>query len=377
MISADARPARVRIDLDAIRHNTEQLVAAVAPAEVCVVVKADAYGHGAVPAANAAIAGGAHRLGVALVDEGLALRSSGLRAPILVLSEPPAAAMASAHGAWLIPTLYTPAGVAAARAVAADGTSPWSVHVKVNTGMNRVGAEVSDLAGIVAAVRAAPELSLEGIWTHFANADHPDDPLTALQLERFEAAVAGCELGDDRPILHAANSAAALSSPATRLDMVRCGIAAFGVSPSSEIDVTGLRPALSLVARVAFVKRVAAGSALSYGQLVAVDRDTNVATVPVGYADGVPRRLGLGGGEVLIGGRRRRILGSVTMDQLMVDCGDDPVAVGDEVVLLGSQGALEIDAVEWAERLDLIPYEVLCGFGPRLKRSTRPLESPS
>ncbi len=235
--------------------------------------------------------------------------------------------------------------------------------------MHRVGAAPADVAAVVAAVeRAAPRLRLAGIFTHLAVADEPDDPYTAGQLARLDEVIAAlAPLGD--VAIHAANSAAALAHPDARRSFVRAGIAIYGVSPGPGVDrlATALRPVLSLRARVSFVKRLAAGSRLSYGLRHQLAADTNVATVPLGYADGVRRGLS-SNGDVLIGGRRRPIIGTVTMDQLMVDCGDDPVQRGDEVVLLGRQGDESITAEEWASRLGTIGYEVLCGIGPRVPR---------
>jgi len=367
MVPATSRPARVRIDLEAVRDNAARLVSHVAPAQLCAVVKADAYGHGALPVARAAIAGGASWLAVAVVDEGLALRVAGIDHPILLLSEPPPDAMADAHGGWLTPTLYTAAGVEAAERAALAGTRPWPVHVKVNTGMNRVGVDPDELPAIIEAVRRSPHLELEGLWTHLAVADEPDRPETDEQLEAFSALAAA--VGDEVSLLYAANSAAALTRPASHLDLVRCGISLYGVPPGTDVEVDiGLRPAMSVTAEVSFVKRVLAGESISYGHRFTFDRPATVATIPIGYADGVSRRLSNVGGEVLIRGNRHRIVGSITMDQLMVDCGDDVVEVGDETVLIGEQGNKSISATDWATALDTIAYEVVCGFGPRLPR---------
>jgi alanine racemase len=288
--------------------------------------------------------------------------------------------MADAHGGWLTPTLYTAEGVAAARAVCGRGVRPWPVHVKVNTGMNRVGAEPGDVGALARMVADDPGLVLEGLWTHLAVADEPERMETAEQLRRFGQVVTDLRRAGASPeMLHVANSAAALVHPATRLDMVRCGISIYGVAPAGGLaDGLDLRPAMSVTAAVSFVKRVRAGESVSYGLRCTFERDTNVATVPVGYADGVSRRLGETGGEVLVRGRRRPIVGSVTMDQIMVSCGDDEVGVGDEVVLLGSQGEERIGPDEWARRLGTIPYEVICGFGPRLPRVVeRPAQPPA
>lgn len=367
------RPAWADIDASCIRRNVETLAALVAPAEVCAVVKADGYGHGATGAAQAALAGGATWLGVALVEEGVALRRSGVVAPLLVLSEPPLGAMQDVVDSGLRPTIYTAAGVEALSVAARGVLTPVPVHVKVDTGMHRVGAAPGAVIDVIDAVVADARLAFEGLWTHLAVADEPQSPTTAAQLEVFDGVVADVtdRLGRP-PLVHAANSAGAIAHPASRYDMVRAGIAIYGYAPSSALaGGAPLDPALSLRARASFVKRVAAGERVSYGHVYETARDTTIATVPLGYADGVPRRLSEVGGEVLVGGERRPIAGRITMDQLMVDCGDLPVAVGDDVVLLGSQGDETITADEWAARLGTISYEVLCGIGPRVPRVWR------
>jgi alanine racemase len=371
---AAARPAWAEVDLGAIRHNASLLTSLAAPAALCAVVKASGYGHGSVEVAKAALRGGASHLAVALVEEGAVLRAHGIEAPILVLSEPPVEAMEEVVALRLTPTVYTDQGVeAAAKAVASAGAPPLTVHVKVDTGMHRVGADADGAVGVVQAVNERPELTFGGLWTHFAVADEPAHGFTDEQCERFDAVVERlAALGLRPPLVHASNSAATLAHPGARLDMVRCGIALYGVAPSPALaavePVAGLRPALSLRARVSFVKRVRAGEGVSYGLRRPLVRDAIVATVPVGYADGVPWRLGVSGGEVLIGGRRRPLAGSVTMDQILVDCGDDPVIPGDEVVLLGRQGTEQITAWEWATLVGTIAYEVLCGIGPRVPK---------
>jgi len=368
------RPVWAEIDLGAIRDNAATLCSLAAPASLCAVVKADAYGHGSVEAAGAALDGGASSLGVALVEEGAELRQAGVTAPILLLSEPTNEAMAGAAAIDLIATVYTHAGVtAAAKAVAdAPDQAPMTVHVKVDTGMHRVGAAPADVIDVALAVEERPELRLGGLWTHFAVADDPDDPFTSVQHRRFDEVVA--ELGRRGirpPTLHASNSAGCLAHPSSNYDMVRCGIALYGLPPSPALgDRADLHPALSLHARVSQVKRLAAGEGISYGLRYRLERPSVVATVPIGYADGVPWRLGAAGGEVLIGGRRRPIAGSVTMDQITVDCGDDAeVAPGDEVVLLGHQGGESVSAWEWARLVDTIAYEIVCRIGPRVRRT--------
>ncbi len=384
MADAALRPVWAEIDLAALRHNAGLLRRAAAGAELCAVVKADAYGHGAVPVARAALAAGASWLAVALVEEGAVLRDAGIDAPVLVLSEPPAGAMAEAVARRLTPTVYSTAGVAAADAAARRGGRRLvEVHLKVNTGMHRVGADLHEVAAVAAAVAAAPGLRLGALWTHLAvadGADAEDRRFTELQLRRLDEALAAVRAaGVQVPAVHAANSAATLLYPAARRDLVRCGIALYGVEPApglgpvvAEVAGACLRPVLSWKAQVSYVRRLGAGERPSYGRRRPLATDGLVATVPVGYADGVPRRLFEQGGSVLIGGCHRPLAGTVTMDQIVVDCGPagdgPPVRVGDEVVLIGSQGQARLRAEDWAATLGTIGYEVLCGIGPRVPR---------
>jgi alanine racemase len=309
---------------------------------------------------------------VALVEEGAHLRSAGqFTEPILLLSEPPYERMPEVVAHGLTPTVYTAAAVeAAAKAVASSARgTPLPVHVKVDSGMHRVGAHPGEAIELALAVDDSPELRLEGVWTHLAVADELDNPFTSTQLARFDEVLAALAARGVRPpLVHAANSAAALSRSDTHYDLVRGGIALYGLAPSPEFEGTvDLRPALSLKARVSLVKPIDAGEAVSYGLRYRLDRPARIATVPIGYADGVPRRLGSVGGEVLIRGRRRPIAGTVTMDQLLVDCGDDErVAPGDEVVLIGQQGDERIGAWDWAKRLDTIAYEIVSGISRRV-----------
>ncbi len=369
------RAAWVEIDLGAVRDNVKALVAVAAPARVMAVVKADGYGHGAVPVARAALEAGATWLGVALVEEGVELREAGIDAPILVLSEPSPDAAGAVVAHQLTPVVYTPGGIETlAKAVVDRGQGePLAVHLKVDTGMHRVGASTEDAVALAHRINERTELRFEGILTHFAVADEPTDPYTGEQLARFLAVLADLDGAALRPsIVHAANSAGLLAFPDARLDLVRVGIAIYGIPPVPELaDRAALRPALSLKARVSHVKTLDAGARLSYGLRYQLDSTARIATVPIGYADGVPRNLATVGGEVVIGGRRRRVAGTVTMDQLMVDVGNDEVAVGDEVVLIGQQGEAEVTAQEWAERLGTIAYEIVCGIGPRAPRTYR------
>lgn len=367
------RPTWVEIDLAAVRANVAELARLAAPAALLAVVKADAYGHGAVPVARAALAGGASSLGVALVEEGRELRAAGIDAPVLVLSEPPRAAAAAVVAARLTPTVYTQAGIdALAKAVveAPGAARPLRVHLKVDTGMHRVGAQVADAVELARRIDAHDELELEGVLTHFAVADEPDDPYTGEQLARFAEVLDGLAAAGVRPsVVHAANSAAMFAFPQSRFGLVRPGIALYGVAPiRRRPPPVPLRPALAFKARVAHVKHLPAGARVSYGLRYRLGRAAGIATVPVGYADGVPRNLAAVGGQVLVGGRRRPIAGTVTMDQLLVDVGDDPVEVGDEVVLIGAQGGERITVEEWAERMGTIGNEIVCGIGARVPR---------
>lgn len=371
---APARPTWIEVDTGAIAHNVAALRAHVAPTPVWAVVKADGYGHGAVAAARAALDGGAEGVAVALVEEAEELRAAGVEGRVLLLSEPPVEAVDRVVAARVEPAVYSRSLVdAVGAAAAARGAEPWPVHLKVDTGMHRVGATPAEAVELARAVADHPALALASVWTHLAVADEPESPFTDEQLARFDRAcaaivAAGVAVGRR----HAANSAGALAHPSARLDLVRVGIATYGIAPCPALaGVVDLRPALRLVSRVSHVKTVAAGSAISYGQRYTVATDTTIATVPVGYADGVRRSLAAAGGEVLVGGRRRPIAGTVTMDQITVDCGPDAeVSRGDEVVLLGRQGDEEITAEEWARLLDTIGYEVTCGLGRRIPRVT-------
>jgi alanine racemase len=370
------RPAWVEVDLAAVTANVAHIGELVAPSGVCAVVKADGYGHGAVPVARAAIAGGASHLGVALAEEGHELRHAGIDVAVIVLSEPAPEAMRLVVEDKLTPTIYTERGLAALLgAVAAqDDVMPVPVHLKVDTGMHRVGASPAQVVELARAVADNPALSLEGLYTHLAVADEPANPYTQAQLATFDRVIAALAADGIRPpVLHAGNSAGALVHPASRYQMVRPGIAIYGLAPASSMRshpaVGPLRPALSFKAEVSYAKEVAAGEGLSYGLHYRLSASSVIATVPVGYADGAPRRLSQVGGEVLIGGRRRPIAGSVTMDQILVDCGPGSgVKAGDEVVLIGRQGDEEVSAWEWGERLGTVAYEVTCALSPRLPR---------
>jgi alanine racemase len=365
------RPTRAHVDLDAVRHNVGVLVGALAPAGVCAVVKADGYGHGSLAVSRAALEAGASWLAVALVEEGAVLRKAGIDAPIMLLGQPQGRDLEAALRWDLRVAVYSDDAPEVVAAAARAAGAPARVHLKVNTGMNRLGVDPDAAVGLAERLAAEPMLDVEGVWTHCATADEPDDPFTAVQLDRFDEVLGRLDAAGLRPPLtHAANSAAGVVHPRARHDLVRCGISVYGLPPAPGLAGTlDLRPAMRLTSVVAHTMRVRAGEGVSYGLRHRFAHDTLVATIPIGYADGVPRRLSSAGGEVLIGGRRRPMVGVVTMDMLMVDCGPEgDVDVGDEVVLLGTQGEAYVGAWDWAEATDTIAYEIVCGIGPRVAR---------
>ena len=369
---AGLRWAWAEVDLAAYARNVSRIVRAASPSATWAVVKADAYGHGAVPCARAALAAGASGLCVATVAEGLELREAGVVAPVLVLGEQPPEQFAAAVAARLALTASRTGALAALSAAGRAVGAPATVHVEVDTGMHRVGAEPPDVAALAERIVADEWLDGEGCFTHFAVADEPGrDGTTAAQLAAFRDAIGACHRAGWRPrLLHAANSAALLRGLVDGADgwIVRAGIAAYGIDPDPAGDEPeGFEPVLSLRARVSHVQRRRAGEAVSYGLRRPLERDATVATLPLGYADGL-RRDAWRECEVLLGGRRRRFAGTVTMDQSMVDCGDDPVSVGDEAVLIGAQGDGRIPVNEWARRLGTIGYEVTCAISARVPR---------
>lgn len=367
MTVAETRRSWIEVDLNAIRSNAESLVAFCAPAALCAVVKADGYGHGAVPVAKAAIEGGAAWLAVAVVEEGLELRAAGIDSPILVLADAPRDALSEALAAGLSLTVSSESSIDGLTAVGRGA----AVHLKVDTGMHRVGCAPDEVEGLAHRISAAG-MSLDAVWTHLACADDPGQRhVTDLQLDRFEQVRSELKAAGTEPrMFHAGNSAGALYHPRSRYDLVRCGISLYGYAPSDRQGAPAgveLTPALAIKAEVVSVRDVAAGEGVSYGWNRPPETKRRVATVPLGYADGVPRLLSGNGGSVLIRGRRRALAGTVTMDQLMVEAGDD-VQVGDEVVLLGTQGSDRISADDWARLTGTISYEILARLGPRLPR---------
>ncbi|MBW3659970.1 MAG: alanine racemase, partial [Actinobacteria bacterium] len=342
-------------------------------AAVCAVVKADGYGHGAVPVARAALDAGASWLAVALVEEGEELRDAGIDAPILVLTEPPSAAVPRLLAARLTPAVYTTAFGHALDAAGRERDEPVAVHVKADTGMGRVGVPPHDWDAFLAEAATWGGVRIEALWSHMARADEPAASTTDEQQDRFDAFVAlAGEHGIEPRLTHTANSASTLVQPRARRDLVRVGIAMYGLSPSSEVtaDGHGLTPAMRFVTEVGFAKRISAGTPVSYGHTWSAPADGWLASLPVGYADGVPRLLS-NRGEVVLGGVRRPIAGNVCMDQTLVWCGDDEPHAGDEVVLLGRQGDVRVTADEWAAWAGTITYEIATSVTRRVPRIHR------
>jgi alanine racemase len=351
-----AERALARIDDDAIERNSRRLLDLTeGSAELCAVVKADGYGHGAAQAAAAALRGGATWLAVATAAEAVALREQGLDGPLLVMGALTRAELEAAVDAGADVVAWTRELAEAAGRIAGA-----RVHVKLDTGMGRLGTKDAELA------RALLDGPAVGVMTHFATADEPGDELFGEQLGRFGEFVAGL---DDDLIVHAANSAATFRDPAAHFDMVRCGVALYGLDPfQADPAERRLEPALALESWVAALRRFEAGDGAGYGRRWRAPEPTWVATVPIGYGDGWRRGLS-GDCDVLIGGRRYPVVGTVSMDNVTVDVGTDPeVAVGDLVTLIGRQGDERILAEEVAGRLGTINYEVTCGLSPRVRR---------
>ncbi|WP_017325626.1 alanine racemase [Synechococcus sp. PCC 7336] len=360
--------AWVEIDLGALRHNIRALMGILQPeTELWAVVKANAYGHGAIPVAQAAIAAGAAGLCAATLHEGLELRQAGISAPVLLLGAlRTAAELRGAMEAQLELTITDPEQIELCQRVAAERGCSVPVHLKVDTGMSRLGVAYREAADHWRSLVQAPLLIPRSLYSHFATADEPDCPTADLQHRRFEQVIQGLRARKlPIPPLHMANSAATLANPDWHYQRVRVGLALYGVSPAEFVDDrVQLRPVLSLKARVVHLKQVPAGTGVSYGHRYVTEQPTRIATVAIGYADGVPRRLS-GQLRGVVRGQRLQQVGNVTMDQTMwVIPSEADVRVGDVVDLLGG----EWDARRWAEALGTIPYEVLCGLSARLPR---------
>lgn len=363
--------AEAVIDAGAIERNCRLLQSKLeGGAELCAVVKAGGYGHGAELAGRAALAGGATRLAVVSAGEAEALRAAFPDAPILVMGALTHPELEIALRAGADVAVWRESFRDLASRVAAELGVTARLHLKHDSGMGRLGEKDPEtVASLADAIAADPNLELAGLWTHFATADDPDTAYMEEQLSRFSEVVSKVRAIHAGILVHAANSAATMREPRTHFDMVRCGIAVYGLDPYGEdAAAQGLEPALAFRSHVADVKRFAAGESAGYGRRWTAAQDTWVAVVPVGYGDGVRRAL-TNNAEVLIGGVRRPLVGTVSMDNITVDLGPETdVPQGAEVVLIGAQGDERVAAEEWARRLDTINYEITCAISPRVPR---------
>jgi alanine racemase len=373
--SAADRPTAAVIDLDALSHNYSEVVRRCGGRKVLAVVKAQAYGHGAVAVSRRLVERGVDMLGVALVEEGRELRDAGITAPVVVMGPvQPAQAGAIVH-LGLTPVVFThPVARALSRAAEVAGRK-LSLHVKVDTGMGRIGLPPEDALPFITGIAKFPGVAVEGIMTHFAEADLKDKQFAATQMDRFETLIRSLEAGGIMvPLRHAANSAAVLEYDRALLTMVRPGLMLYGYDPLERRGGVDLRPVLSLVARIAYLKKVPSGVPISYGRTFVTKRESLIATVPIGYADGYSRGLS-NRGVVLVRGRRVPVAGRVCMDMIMLDVSDVPgVMEGDEVVLIGCQGRERITADDIADLTGTIAYEVLCGIGSRVPRIIKQIQ---
>lgn len=368
--------AECEIDLDAIAGNVSVLCDFAGSAQVLAVVKADGYGHGLIPSARAALAGGASWLGTALLEEALLLRQAGISGPMLTwLWSPDDPSLVDCVAADIDVTASSLWQLDALAAATHATGFPARVQLKIDTGLGRNGSTPADWPALVdraAELVATGTIMVTGIWSHFAWADAPSSPTNRAQLEVFDEAVALARAAGLRPqVCHIANSAATLVTPDAHYDLVRPGIAVYGISPGGELagpQEYGLTPAMTLRARLASVKRVPAGQGVSYGHEYHTSAPTTLGLVPLGYADGIPRAAG-GRGPVLAAGRIRPVAGRVCMDQLVVDLGDAPAEPGDEVVLFGRPDRGEPCAEDWAQAAGTIGYEIVTRLGPRVGRT--------
>lgn len=361
--------AQARVDLGVIAANVATLRDRVAPAGVMAVVKADGYGHGAVAAARAALEGGADWLAVVHVTEALRLREAGIDAPLLCLMALPADPHEEAIRSGIDLSAGTTAMVATFGAAAARAGRPVRVHLKADTGLSRGGAPPSEWPLMVETALAAGPVEVAALWSHFASADDPGNPSIAAQLAAFDGACeVAVKLGVDPGVTrHLANTAAGITVPESWLDLVRFGGGIYGLSTLPGGAPGWLRPAMTLATRITQVKRVPGGTGVSYNHRYVTPAETTLGLVPLGYADGIPRSA-IGHPLVWARGRRWNISGTVCMDQFVVDFGDEPVEVGDEVVLFGPGDSGEPTAQEWGERLGTISYEIATGLGARIPR---------
>ncbi len=366
--------AWVEIDLQALTENIRQIRRILAPqTQLLAVVKADAYGHGSVTVAKTVLAAGASWLGVATVPEGIELRAAGIKTPILILGavHTPEQIRAIAH--WqLQPTLCTSKQALIFAETLQELGQTLPVHLKIDTGMSRLGMPWQEAAAFVALIRRSPQLEIASIYSHFATADHPDPTLMNTQHQRFQRVIDQLQaMNFSLPRLHIANSAATLTNSDLHYDLVRVGLAMYGLYPAPHLQgLIRLKPVMRVKARITQIKTIPAGTGVSYGYQFIAEQDTQIAVVGIGYADGVPRNLS-NQMRVLVRGQWVRQIGAVTMDQLMIDVSNLPdLQVGEVVTLLGQDGDLQVSAEDWASLLGTISWEILCGFKHRLPRVT-------
>jgi alanine racemase len=368
------RPTVARVDLAALKSNYQTIVDHLAREKpeqatgVIAVVKANAYGHGAAPVARALESVGADLLACADIEEGAALRAAGVEAEILVFGALSVSDLDGLFDCRLTPTISTPGAANAVQAAAVRYKQRLRYHLKIDTGMNRLGFRHDNLRRSLPELLASPNLELDAVYTHFATADDPESPLFAEQRVRFERALSDvAALGGRARYRHASNSAAFLRDSRVWYDRVRPGLLLYGVVPPPLASTLPLVPAMTLHSRVVAVKGMRPGEVSGYGARFAADRTTTIAIVPAGYADGLDLRLA-GRGSVLIRGRRAPVVGSVCMDMLTVDVTGLDVFPGDEVVMLGAQGEDRIDVREMAATIGTIPWEIVCRIGARIER---------
>jgi alanine racemase len=367
------RPTVARVDLDAIRSNFGTIVrflaaARASPPEVIAVVKANAYGHGAPQVARALEEAGAAMLACADLEEAVVLRQSGVRVPILVFGALSVSDLDGVFEHALTPTVSSPAAARALQAAAARRDVVLRCHLKIDTGMNRLGFRHDNVGRTLPEVASSTNLAIDAVYTHFATADDPEHPLFEEQRQRFEAVLAQLPaLGIHPHHRHAANSAALLRDERAWYDFVRPGLLLYGIVPPPLASTLPLRPALSLESRVVAVKGVRPGEGSGYGMKWTADSPRTIAIVPAGYADGLDVRLA-GRGYMLVRGQRAPVVGSVCMDMTMIDVTGMEVAPGDPVVMLGDQNSGSIGVRETAAAIGTIPYELLCRVGARIQR---------
>ncbi len=369
------RPVWAEVNLNNIKDNMRFIRTLISKStKIMAVIKANGYGHGALKVAKAAIEAGVERLGVASVEEVLELINDDIKAPIQLLSQPPISSVKiivenSTIKNSIISTVYTKNFVKALSEEAHNQSKKCLVHVKVDTGMHRVGISTEHVIDLVKYISTLSNIEIEGLFTHFACADDTKNPYTLLQLKRFIKLKETLKKNNFKfKIYHCANSAATLNFSQTHMDMIRIGIAMYGLRSSEKTFSLQVKPALSLKAKISYLKEVEKGEGISYGLTFKTNKKSLIATIPIGYRDGYPRQLS-NKGVVLVKGKRVPVVGNVTMDQIMIDVTDiDEVKIGDEVVIIGNQGEEKIEVDELSRTLNTIDYEIVCGINNRVPR---------